>query len=350
MSKASFPQLDERAHHLLKALMQRYIRDGQPVGSRTLSRDSGMDLSPATIRNVMMDLEEMGLVSSPHTSAGRIPTVQGYRVFVDTMLSVKPLNSNEVAALKKQLSPDLNSNMLAKSASSLLSDVTHLAGIVMIPRPKLFSVRHIEFLPLSNSQVLVILVYSDKDVQNSIIKTERDYTQSELQQVANYINEHLLGSDLNSMRDNLRKELSATREELNSLMKLAIEMTGKVFDEESQAQDDLLVEGQTNLMGSGDLTDMDKLKQLFEAFHKKRDILHVLDRCQQADGVQIFIGQESGYDVLDDCSVVTSSYAASDETLGVLGVVGPTRMAYERVIPIVDITARLLSAALNPQS
>jgi heat-inducible transcriptional repressor len=339
------PKLDDRSHALLKTLIERYISDGQPVGSRTLSRDSGMSLSPATIRNVMADLEDMGLISSPHTSAGRVPTGHGYRVFIDTMLNVRPLDGKEVAELKKQLDPQLDSKMLIRAASTMLSEITHLAGIIMIPRRDAMSVRHIEFLPLSNRRLLAIMVINEKEVQNRILDVDRAYTAAELQQAANYINQHLLGHHMRDMLDRLKAELLETQQELSGLMRLVIEVSGKVF--EQNEQEDLVVEGQTNLMGFDDLSDMDKLKQLFEAFHKKRDILHLLDRCQQAEGVQIFIGQESGYKVLDDCSVVTSSYSTGGELVGVLGVVGPTRIPYERVIPIVDITAKLLSSALT---
>jgi heat-inducible transcriptional repressor len=338
-------RLDDRSHGLLKTLIERYISDGQPIGSRTLSRDSGMVLSPATIRNVMADLEEMGLISSPHTSAGRVPTAQGYRVFIDTMLNVRPLDGKAVAALKKQLNPGLDSKKLIQAASTLLSDITHLAGIIMIPRRDAMSIRHIEFLPLSDRRILAIMVINEKEVQNRMLDVDRAYTPSELQQAANYINQHLLDQNLREVLDRLKAELLQTQQELSGLMRLVIDVSGKVF--EQNEQEDLVVEGQTNLMGFDDLSDMDKLKQLFEAFHKKRDILHLLDRCQQAEGVQIFIGQESGYKALDDCSVVMSSYSTGGALVGVLGVVGPTRIPYDRVIPIVDITAKLLSSALS---
>ncbi|MBN1377612.1 MAG: heat-inducible transcriptional repressor HrcA [Gammaproteobacteria bacterium] len=342
--------LDDRAQLLLKALIDLYIRDGQPVGSRTLAQDSGIGLSPATIRNVMADLEGLGLVSSPHTSAGRIPTAQGYRLFVDTMLKVQPLDSKEVNELKKQLNPNMNSHSLMKSASVMLSNITHLAGMVMTPRMDALSIKHLEFLSLSNRRVLAILVINDKEVHNQIINTGREYSPSELQQAANYINAHILGHDLSTMREMVKRELQQTQQEMNDLMKLVIEMSSKVVEQESAAeQDELLVDGQLNLMGFDDLSNVEKLKCLFEAFQKKRDILHLLDRCQYGDGVQIFIGQESGYGPLDDCSVITSPYRVGGEVVGVLGVIGPTRMAYNRVIPIVDITARLLSAALSPK-
>ena len=349
MSKLELNNIDERAQRLLKALVDLHIRDGQPVGSRTLSRDSGLDLSPATIRNVMADLEDMGLIHSPHTSAGRLPTVKGYRLFIDTMLNVQSLQSQEVDELKRQLDPSLNSKFLMKSATTLLSNITHLAGVIMIPKTETSVLRHLEFLPLSNHRVLAILVINEKEVQNLIINTDRDYSESELQQAANYINSNFLNMNLGNMRDLLKQELKKSQEQLSDLMKLVVDMSQKVLEYNPDVGEELLVEGQTNLMGFEGLSDIEKLKQLFEAFHKKRDILHLLDRCQDGDGVQIFVGQESGYDPLGDCSVVTAPYETSGEVLGVLGVIGPTRMAYERVIPMVDVTARLLSAALNPK-
>jgi heat-inducible transcriptional repressor len=306
-----------------------------------------MELSPATVRNVISDLEDMGLVKSPHTSAGRMPTVQGYRLFIDTMLNVKPLDISEVEALKKQLKPEFNSKLLLKSASTLLSDVTHLAGVVMIPKREFQIIEHVEFLPLSDRRVLVILVLQEGEVQNRVIHTDRDYSQPELQQAANYLNSRLRRHDLADLRDTLKRELQEAQQELSNLMQLVIRMSDTVLNDSLVEGEELLVEGQTNLMGSGDLSDMEKLKRLFEAFNRKRDILHLLDRSQRAEGVQIFIGQESGYEVLDSCSVVTSPYSAGGQVVGVLGVVGPTRMAYDRVIPLVDITAKLLSAALN---
>jgi len=338
--------LGERAQHLLRILVERYIRDGQPVGSRTLSRDSRLDLSPATIRNVMADLEELGLVRSPHTSAGRIPTVQGYRLFVDTLLHVSPLDSEEVLRLRAQLDPDQDRDSLMGTASSLLSDVTRLAGVVMLPRHEHVRLRQVEFLPLSENQILAILVVNDREVQNRIVRTERAFSPSELQQAANYINSVASGQDLHEVRAKLLKELGEARQRMNDLMVAAIEMAAQAIPAEPEA-DDFVVAGQTNLMSYNELADMQKLRQLFDAFHRKRDLLHLLDQCLQARGVQIFIGEESGYNVLDECSIVTAPYEVDGRVLGVLGVIGPTRMAYERVIPIVDVTARLLGAALN---
>ena len=338
--------LSARAQRLLKFLIERYIQEGQPVGSRTLARDSGLDLSPATIRNVMSDLEEMGLIRSPHTSAGRVPTVPGYRFFVDSLLTVKPLQSNEVRRLQTQLDPERQEPGLITVVSHLLSEVTHLAGIVTVPRQPELRLRHVEFLHLSENQVLVILVVNEMEVQNRVIRTERRYTPAQLQQAANYLNEVCVGQDLAMAREHLLKDMQSTRERMNHLMMAAIEMADKAFSSDPP-EDDFVLAGETNLMEYGELADMDKLRQLFEAFNHKRDILHLLDSSLRAQGVQIFIGEESGHEVLDECSVVASSYEADGQPMGVLGVIGPTRMAYERVIPLVDLTARLLGAALN---
>ncbi len=341
-------RLSERAQYLFKALVERYIRDGQPVGSRTLARDSSPNLSPATVRNVMADLEEFGLLRSPHTSAGRVPTDQGYRFFVDTLLRIEPVEGAQVAMLREQLHPAQNRSALMESASSLLSDITHLAGVIMLPRQEQITLRQVEFLSLSEDQVLVILVVNEREVQNRIIRTGRHYSASELQQAANYLNSLCAGKDLVKVRDEILTELRDARESMNEMMMAAVDMAEQALVTEPET-DDVMVAGQTNLMESGELGDMDKLRRLFEAFNEKRDLLHLLDHSLSATGVQIFIGEESGYNALGDCSVITAPYGAGEEFLGVLGVIGPTRMAYERVIPVVDITARLLSAALNKQ-
>ena len=342
------PELSERAQHLFRTLVDRYIHSGQPVGSRTLSRDSGLALSPATIRNVMADLEDLGLLASPHTSAGRIPTVKGYRLFVDTMLKVEPLENRQVEFLRANLDPDQNRDILLGSASSLLSEITHLAAVVMLPRQEHMTIRQVEFLPLSDSQVLVILVINGREVQNRIIRTDRHYSASELQQAANYLSGIGAGKNLYAVRAELLREMHSDRESMNAMMLAAIEIADKGFGT-PQTEDDIVVAGQTNLMEYGELADMEKLRYLFEAFRQKRDILHLLDQSLKTSGVQIFIGEESGYRVLDQCSIVMSPYDVDGEVVGVLGVIGPTRMAYERVIPIVDLTARLVGAALNHQ-
>ena len=339
--------LSERAQHLFRVLVQRYIGSGQPVGSRTLSRDSGLDLSPATVRNVMADLEDLGLLRSPHVSAGRIPTVQGYRFFVDSLLTVAPIDHAVLEHLRMQLEIKGERESLMDAATSLISDVTHMAGIVTLPKQERLILRHVEFLALSPERVLVILVVNGSDVQNRVIHLGRPFSQAMLQQVGNYLNEVCAGKDLLDIRETLLAELKEHRSSLNALMLTAVEMADKAFVRDTAGEEALLVSGQTNLMEYGELADMEKLRHLFEAFREKTELLHVLDQCLRADGVQIFIGEESGFEVLDGCSVVTAPYEREGEALGVLGVIGPTRMAYDRVIPIVDVTARLLGAALN---
>jgi heat-inducible transcriptional repressor len=339
--------LDERAQTLLRILVDKYIREGQPVGSRTLSRDSGLDLSPATIRNIMSDLEELGFVDSPHTSAGRIPTIKGYRFFVDTLIKLTPPNGDDLLRFAQGLNEVAGDpQALALSVSNLLSAVTRLAGIVTVPRRAQSSLRQIEFLPLSGKRVLAILVVNDREVQNKIVNVQRDFSADELRRATNYLNERFSGRSLPQVRELLLGELRKTRESMNALMVEAIEMAHQVFPD-SEPEPEFVMAGETNLMGLEELADVDRLKGLFEAFGRQRDILHLLDQSMRAEGVQIFIGHESGYRLLDNCSIVAAPYATEDDTMGVLGVIGPTRMAYERVIPIVDVTAKLLGRALK---
>jgi heat-inducible transcriptional repressor len=342
--------LDERAQTLLRLLVDKYIRDGQPVGSRTLSRESGLDLSPATIRNIVSDLEELGFVSSPHTSSGRVPTIKGYRFFVDTLIKLTPPKGEELKRFRDSLNDTYGDpQALALSVSSLLSAVTSLAGIVTVPRRAQTALRQIEFLPLSGHRVLAILVINDREVQNKILNVARDFGADELRRASNYLNECFGGRSLPEVRDLLLSELKRTRASMNALMVEAIEMAQKVVPEAEPAPE-FVVAGETNLMGVHQVADVETLKGLFEAFGRQQDILHLLDQSMRADGVQIFIGHESGYELLDSYSIVAAPYATEDDTVGVLGVIGPTRMAYERVIPIVDITARLLGRALKSNS
>ena len=340
--------LNDRAQHLLKVLVERYIRDGAPVGSRGLARDSGLELSSASVRNVMADLEDHGFVTSPHTSAGRVPTVKGYRFFVDMLLTVKPLRNRELEQLRRQIEqPVTDPKALLATASAAVSGLTQMAGVVSVPRREHAALKHIEFLPMSDQRVLVVLVFSDSEVQNRIIPVDRAYRPGELQEASNFLNSQLSGKTLQQIRENLISELKNTQQTMNALMQQAVTLAEDALSIPEAADEDMLVAGQTNLMNFSDLSDVSKLRGLFEAFDSKRDLLHLLDRCAASDGVQIFIGEESGYKVLDECSVVTAPYEVDDHVIGVLGVIGPTRMAYERVIPIVNITARLLSAALN---
>jgi heat-inducible transcriptional repressor len=338
-------ELSERAQQMLRALIDHYVRDGQPVGSRTLARDAGLKLSPATIRNVMADLEELGFVTSPHTSAGRVPTVQGYRFFVDTLLSVQPLEPGALDRMRAELKLDQSPKDLVESASSLLSGVTRLAGVVTLPRHDHPLFKRVEFLPLSDRRVLAILVTGSDEVQNRVLRTERECSAAELQQASNYLNELFIGKDLTEVRANLLREMQETRSSMNEMMRTAMQMADQVL--EQNHDEDFVMAGQTNLMEFRELCDIDKLRRLFDAFNRKRDILHLLDQCVHGEGIQIFIGDESGYWMLDECSMVTAPYSVDGRVLGVLGVIGPTRMAYDRVIPIVDATARLLGAALN---
>lgn len=342
-------ELSERSLYLFRALVEHYIQDGQPVGSRTLARETLLDLSPATIRNVMADLEDMGLITSPHTSAGRIPTAKGYRFFVDTLMRINKLDSDEVARIAGELEGANDIKRLLERTSGMLSEITHLAGIVMLPRTEHKSLQHVEFVNLSDNRVLVILVMSDREVQNRIIQTAKAYTTAELQQASNYLNSWFIGKDLNSVRQDVLRELQKTKDDVNHIMQTAIEMAQSAMSGNS-VHGDYVLAGQTNLMEVAELCDVEKLKRLFEIFNQKRDILHLLDQAIHAKGVQIFIGEESGYDGLNACSVVTSPYEVEGEILGVLGVIGPTRMPYERVVPIVDITAKMLGTALNSQT
>ncbi len=342
-------QLSERSQSILRTLVEQYIRDGQPVGSRTLSRLPGVGLSAATIRNVMGDLEEMGLLISPHTSAGRIPSSLGYRIFVDTLLEVQPLASIQLEPLREGLEAEGNPDMLIKTAISYLSNLTQMASIVTVPKRATTTLRQIEFLHLSSQRVLAILVINEKEVQNKIILVEREYTQAELIEAANFLNEHYIGRPIEEIRLTIRRELEASRNDMNQRMQAMTEAVGTAVAEVDERINDetLVVDGQTNLMNFSELSDVEKLKNLFEAFNQKRDMYHLLERSVNADGIQIFIGRESGFGVFDDCSLITAPYAVDENSVGVLGVVGPTRMAYERVIPIVDATSKLLSAALN---
>ncbi len=351
-SSTDSSQLSERSLHLFKVLVEHFIEDGTPVGSRTLAKDSDLNLSPATIRNVMADLEDLGLLQSPHTSAGRVPTARGYRLFVDNLLRINNLNSAEVEQIARGLTPSGDFSELMKRTSSMLSDITQLAGVVMLPRTTKSILQHIEFISLSGNRVLVILIVNDHEIQNRIINTGKTYSPAELQQVSNYLNELFAGKELTQVRHSIIEEMNKMKDEVNQLMQTAIEVAQRAFatGEEASSSDDLLFSGHTNLMDVAELCHVDKLKKLFETFNQKRDILHLLEQAINAEGMQIFIGEESGYEVLDNCSVVTSPYEVDGEILGVLGVIGPTRMHYDRVIPIVDITARMLGAALNSKN
>jgi heat-inducible transcriptional repressor len=334
----------ERAQILLKMLVERYISDGQPVGSRALAKVSGLDLSPASIRNIMSDLEELGFISSPHTSAGRIPTPRGYRFFVDTLLKVRPLDQVEINQLEGQLQPD-HTQKLVSQASHLLSDLTRFAGVVMTPKRRSAAFRHIEFLNLSEKRLLLIIVAPDGDVQNRIIIADRAYKPSELIEAANFLNQNYAGLTFEEIKARVHDELHRLREELTGLMAKAIEVGTEAM---GGASEDYVLSGERNLLQVTDsATNMSSLRRLFDMFENKTSLLHLLDISSRAQGVQIFIGGDSGLVPLDEFSVVTAPYEVDGQVVGTVGVVGPTRMAYERVIPIVDITAKLLSSALS---
>ncbi|MBI3157286.1 MAG: heat-inducible transcriptional repressor HrcA [Burkholderiales bacterium] len=339
--------IDERARTLLKTLVERYIAEGQPVGSRTLSRASGLDLSPATIRNVMADLEELGLIASPHTSAGRVPTPRGYRLFVDTMLTARPLDAGDpdpqLAAAREQLHPDQPQRVIAQAAS-LLSSLSHFVGVVTAPR-KSSVFRHIEFLRLGERRVLVILVAPDGDVQNRVIFTARDYSQAELVEATNFLNAHYAGLTLDEVRARLKTEVDALREEIAALMQAAVQAGTEALAEDS---DRVVVSGEHNLLGvQGFGQDMGSLRKLFDLFERKTELMRLLDTSSRAEGVRIFIGGESQVVPYEELSIVSAPYEVDGQVVGTLGVIGPTRMAYERMIQIVDITARLVGNALS---
>ena len=330
--------LDDRAKLLLKALVERYIADGQPVGSRTLSRASGLDLSPATIRNVMADLEELGLIASPHTSAGRVPTARGYRLFVDTMLTVQ-----REGLEAPQLMPEQPQKVIA-NAAHLLSSLSQFVGVVMAPR-RSSVFRHIEFLRLSERRFLVIIVSPEGDVQNRVIFTDADYSQSQLVEAASFLNAHYAGLEMEQVRERLKSEVDLLRGEIASLMQAAVNVSSEAL---SQAQDEVVISGERNLLSVSDFSsDMGNLRRAFDLFEQKTQILRLLDISSQAEGVRIYIGGESQVVPFEELSVVSAPYEVDGKVVGTLGVIGPTRMPYEKMIQIVDITSKLVSNALS---
>jgi heat-inducible transcriptional repressor len=339
--------LDDRAKTLLKTLIERYIAEGQPVGSRALSRYSHLDLSAATVRNVMADLEDIGLITSPHTSAGRVPTSRGYRFFVDSLLTVRPLEKEKIDAIEGQLLPSQPAQLISK-ASHLLSGLTHFAGIVLTPRRVTPKIRQMEFVSLSEKRILLILVTSDGDVLNRLLFPERGYTSSELVAATNYLNQHFVGHDFEHISRRVQEELLRLRGDLQTLMAAALAAGDEVM---RRPDNRYVISGERNLLEVEEFSsNMKRLRELFDLFEQRTSLMQLLDLSHRADGVQIFIGGESGLAPLDECSVVTAPYEVDGEVVGSVGVIGPTRMAYERVIPIVEITARLLSTALTYQA
>ena len=338
--------MDDRAKMLLRTLVERYIADGQPVGSRTLSKTSGLELSPATIRNVMADLEELGLIASPHTSAGRIPTARGYRVFVDTMLTARPaprFEDSSIAPLIEPLQPDQPQRVIA-SAAQMLSSLSHFVGVVTAPR-KASVFRHMEFLRLGERRVLLILVSPDGDVQNRVLFTAQDYSQGQLIEATNYLNAHCAGLTIDEVRERLKTEVDALRGEIATLMQAAVNAGSEAL---SAAQDEVVISGERNLLAVSDFSgDMGHLRRAFDLFEQKTQILRLLDISSRAEGVRIFIGGESQVVPFEELSVVSAPYEVDGQVVGTLGVIGPTRMPYDRMIQIVDITSKLVSNALS---
>ncbi len=338
-------QLDNRARTLLKALVERYIADGQPVGSRALSKLSGLELSPATIRNIMADLEEMGFVASPHTSAGRVPTPRGYRMFVDTLLTVEAIDESALEGRLQSRLQNASPQKIITNAAQVLSSLSQFAGVVMTPRRE-SAFQQIEFLRLSEKRILLVIVDHGGDVQNRMLLTEVDYTPSQLTQAANYINQHYAGQSFEQVRLRLQGELRQLRDDMTVLMQAAVEAGSDAMSE--GADNNVVISGERNLLSVTDLSsNMNSLRQLFDMFEHKTGLLQLLDVSSKATGVQIFIGGESQLLPMDEMSIVTAPYEVNGRIVGTLGVIGPTRMAYERVIPIVDITAKLLSSALS---
>jgi heat-inducible transcriptional repressor len=340
--------INERALAILKAIVERYIREGQPVGSKALAEDTAIALSSATIRNIMSDLEASGYLRSPHTSAGRIPTVQGYRLFVDSLLTVQPLEKFQVQQLRKKLNYNAEPTALVETASSMLSSITKLAGVVTLPKHEHFALRQIEFLPLTNNRVLVVLVLNDREIQNRVICTEKAYSLSELQQAGNYLTQTFAGKDLFEIRQEILGTIGNDREHMKAILQSTTEIVEKAFEKKEER--DYVLAGESNLLALAEEAGIGRLRSLFEALTKKGDILHLLDACLRTEEMQIFIGMESGYEVFDDCSIVSAPYSVEGKIVGVLGVIGPTRMDYDRVISAVDVTAKLLSAALSDHS
>ena len=338
--------ISERARILLKTLVERHIRDGQPVGSKTLLEEAGLPVSAATIRNVMSDLEEKGYLHSPHTSAGRVPTALGYRLFVDTLLQVRPLDDSALSRMRAELNPDKSSTELVQTASALLSSITAQAGLVTVPRQEANQLRQVEFLPLSGDRVLVILVINEREVQNRIIHTRRAFTEAKLREAAAMVNQRFAGRPLPAIKQQILQEMQDARSKIDNYLQAALDLANQALEQEPDSEDCVVV-GESRLLGNATSEELLQLRGLFDAFEKKKDLLHLLERCSRAEGIQIFIGEEAGYKVFGNYSVITAPYNDGDRILGVLGVIGPTRMAYERVIPIVDVTARMLSSALT---
>jgi len=342
--------LNDRAQSLLKVLVNRFIEEGQPIGSKSLAQSTDLEVSPATIRNIMAELEDLGFVKSPHTSAGRVPTVQAYRFFVDSVIESQPVAQQAMYdELHTELKQGQNTHELVTTVSEFLSGVTKLAGIVTMPKVQQIMLKQIEFIPLSDNRVLAILVTTDGEVQNRILKVHRNFNKDELRTLSNFFNEQFAGMEVSRVRQVLLGQIQNDRDHMNKLLNVAVDMAENLFGPQP-GDEDYILAGQSNLMGKDKLSNVDKLRVLFDAFTQKQEVLRLLDQCVKTEGVQIFIGDESGYEIFDECGVVTSSYAIDGKVLGVLGVIGPTRMAYNKIIPIVDVTAKVMGAVLNSRN
>ena len=346
IDKADLNMPSHRARRILSAIVDKYIQEGIPIGSKSLSLADNIGLSPASIRNVMSDLEELGFIASPYTSSGRVPTSKGYRFFIDSLLKLQPVEATELERIKKRVNfHESNSRELAISVSNTLSAITKLAGIVTIPKQQVTRLKEIDFIQLSEKRILAIIVMNETEVENRILQMKRDYSKDELKQASNYINTHYKGRSLSYIKKHLINELMQTKDSVNSLMSDLIDIADQVLDFDES--DEYIVAGQRRLMDFHELSDIKKLRQLFDAFKEKQQLLELLDKSMSTSGIQIFIGEESGYQMFDNCTLITSPYTTEDGAIGVLGVIGPTRIAYQKVIPIVDITAKLLGKSLK---
>jgi len=346
IDKADLNMPSHRARRILSAIVDKYIQEGIPIGSKSLSLADNIGLSPASIRNVMSDLEELGFIASPYTSSGRVPTSKGYRFFIDSLLILQPVEATELERIKKRVNlHESNSRELAISVSNTLSAITKLAGIVTIPKQQVTRLKEIDFIKLSEKRILAIIVMNETEVENRILQMKRDYSKDELKQASNYLNTHYEGRSLSYIKKHLINELMQTKESVNSSMSDLIDIADQVLD--FTESDEYIVAGQRRLMDFHELSDIKKLRQLFDAFKEKQQLLELLDKSMSTDGIQIFIGEESGYQMFDNCTLITSPYTTEDGAIGVLGVIGPTRIAYQKVIPIVEIIAKLLGKSLK---
>jgi len=343
--------LDSRAENVLKNLVTTYIKGGQPVGSRTLSKLPELGVSSATVRNVMSDLEELGLITAPHTSAGRIPTAQGYRLFVDSMVRVSTLSAESAEHISAEFAQESDPEVLLAHASEVLSELTQFAGVVVLPDHSATRFHQLEFLPLSDTRILAILVTEDGRVQNRVLPVQQNFKESELIEAANYFNRRYKSHTLEEVRRRLVSDMQSDNDEMHRLNQAAMLAASRVIaEEDAKASQDMVFSGEQQLLNVPDLCQIETLQKLFDAFKTKRDLLDLLDRSMKADGISVYIGEESGFSALGECSVIASPYEVDGKVVGTLGVIGPTRMAYDEVISVVDITSRLVSQALNNSS